>query len=164
MSIRLLKNCQEVLATVRGALRRRGRTENEAEDLVQEAWLRLACYEDSRQPVEQPEAFLMRTALNLSIDAHRTSSSRGEHVLLENVVLIDTAPSAEAVLLARERMARLAAGLGRLTERTRDVFLAHRVDGLSYSEIAKIHGISITSVHQHIAKATLRLTSWMEGW
>jgi RNA polymerase sigma-70 factor (ECF subfamily) len=85
-------------------------------------------------------------------------------VLLENVVLIDTAPSAEAVLLARERMARLAAGLGRLTERTRDVFLAHRVDGLSYSEIAKIHGISITSVHQHIAKATLRLTSWMEGW
>jgi DNA-directed RNA polymerase specialized sigma24 family protein len=43
-------------------------------------------------------------------------------------------------------------------------FLAHRVDRLSHSEIAKIHDISVTSVHQRIAKAMLRLTSWMEGW
>lgn len=164
MSARLLKNWQDVLAKVRGALQRRGRTEHEAEDLVQEAWLRLARYEDEKQLVEQPEAFLMRTALNLSIDAHRASSVRGEHVLLEQVVLVDTTPSTEAVLLAKERMARLTQGLGRLSEKTRDVFLAHRVDGLPYTEIAKLHGISVTTVHHHVAKATLRLTSWMEGW
>ena len=57
-SARLLKNWQDVLAKVRGALQRRGRTSHEAEDLVQEAWLRLARYEDEKQPVEQPEAFL----------------------------------------------------------------------------------------------------------
>ncbi|HEY0956026.1 MAG TPA: RNA polymerase sigma factor, partial [Roseateles sp.] len=159
-----LKNWQDVLAKVRGALQRRGRTSHEAEDLVQEAWLRLARYEDERQPVEQPEAFLMRTALNLSIDAHRESSGRGEHVLLEQVVLIDATPSTEAALLAKERLARLTLGLGRLSEKTRDVFLAHRVDGLPYTEIAKLHGISVATVHHHVAKATLRLTSWMEGW
>lgn len=164
MPVRLLKNWQDVLARVRGALRRRGRTEHEAEDLVQEAWLRLVRYEEEKQPVEQPEAFLMRTALNLSIDAHRMSTGRGEHVLLEDVVLIDTAPSTEAVLLAKERMARLSLGLGRLSEKTRAVFLAHRLDGLPYAEIAKLHGISVSTVQQHIAKATLRLTSWMEGW
>lgn len=164
MSVRLLKNWKEVLERVRVALRRRGRSEHEAEDLVQEAWLRLARYEDEKQPVDRPEAFLMRTALNLSIDAHRASAGRGEHVVLEDVVLIDTTPSTEAALLAKERLARLAMGLGRLSETTRDVFLAHRVDGLPYSEIAKRHGISIATVHQHVAKATLRLTSWMEGW
>lgn len=164
MSARLLKNWQDVLARVRGALQRRGRTAHEADDLVQEAWLRLVRYEDEKQPVEQPEAFLMRTALNLSIDTHRTSAGRGEHVLLENVVLIDTAPSMEAVLLAKERMARLNVGLGRLSDKTRDVFLAHRIDGLPYTEIAKLHGISVATVHHHVAKATLRLTSWMEGW
>jgi RNA polymerase sigma-70 factor (ECF subfamily) len=164
MSVRLLKNWQEVLARVRGALQRRGRTSHEADDLVQEAWLRLVRYEDDKQPVEQPEAFLMRTALNLSIDTHRTSSGRGEHVLLEHVVLIDTAPSMEAALLAKERMARLTQGLARLSDKTRDVFLAHRIDGLPYTEIAKLHGISVATVHNHIAKATLRLTSWMEGW
>ena len=120
--------------------------------------------EDERQPVEQPEAFLMRTALNLSIDAHRMSVGRGEHFLLEDTVLIDTTPSTEAVVLARERMARLALGVGRLSERTRDIFVANRVDGLPHAEIAKRYGISVTTVHQHLAKATLRLTEWMEGW
>lgn len=164
MSARLLNNWQDVLAKVRGALQRRGRTSHEADDLVQEAWLRLVRYEDEKQPVEQPEAFLMRTALNLSIDTYRTGSVRGEHVLLEHVVLVDTAPSIEAVLLSKERMARLALGLARLSDKTRDVFLAHRIDGLPYTEIAKLHGISVATVHHHIANATLRLTSWMEGW
>ncbi len=164
MSVRLLKNCQAVVATVKGALLRRGRTQHEAEDLVQEAWIRLACYEDERAPVEQPEAFLMRTALNLSIDAHRTSAGRGEHTVLDDVVLIDTAPSIEDVLLAKERMARMVLGLARLSDKTREIFLAHRIDGLPYTEIAKLHGISVATVHHHVAKAALRLTSWMEGW
>lgn len=164
MSVRRFKNWQDVLTRVRGALQRRGRTSHEADDLVQEAWLRLVRYEDEKQPVEQPEAFLMRTALNLSIDTHRISAGRGEQVLLENVVLIDTAPSMEAALLAKERMARLNVGLGRLSDKTREVFLAHRIDGLPYTEIAKLHGISVATVHHHVAKATLRLTNWMEGW
>lgn len=182
MAMDRLLDWQEVLRKVRGALQRRGRTEHEAEDLVQEAWLRLARYEAGKEqgkgkvgdvgearvagmkPVERPEAFLMRTALNLSIDAHRASVSRGEQVLLEDVVLIDTTPSTEDRLLAKERMDRLVLGLGRLSDKTRDVFLAHRIDGLAYTEIAKLHGISVATVHHHIAKATLRLTSWMEGW
>ena len=159
-----LVNWQDVFARVRSALRRRGQTEHEAEDLVHEAWLRLVRYEDERQPVEQPEAFLMRTALNLSIDAHRMSVGRGEHLVLEEVLLIDTTPSVEALVLARERMARFALGVGRLTERTREIFVANRVDGLPHAEIAKRYGLSVTTVHQHLAKATLRLTEWMEGW
>ncbi len=159
----LVKTWRDTLARVRRALTRRGRSAPDADDLVQEAWVRLACYEQD-QPVQQPEAFLMRTALNLSIDAHRMKVGRGEHVVLEDVVLIDTTPSTEAVVLARERMARLAAGVGRLSGRTREVFLANRVHGMPYAEIAELYGISIQMVHQHLAKATLRLTEWMEGW
>jgi len=163
MSTWHVKNWPHVFARVRGALRRRGQSEHEAEDLVQEAWLRLVRYEE-RQPVEQPEAFLMRAALNLSIDVHRTAVGRGEHVLLEEVLLIDTTPSIEAVVLARERMTRLTLGVGRLTERTREIFIANRVDGLPPAEIAERYGLNVTTVHQHLAKATLRLTEWMEGW
>ena len=163
MTALLVKNWRETLSRVRGALMRRGRSEQEADDLVQEAWVRLACYERD-QPVERPEAFLMRAALNLSIDAHRMCTSHGEHMVLEHAVLIDTAPSAEAIVLAKERTARLSLGVSRLGDKTRDVFLAHRLDGLPYTEIAKLHGISVSTVHYHVAKATLRLTSWMEGW
>ncbi|MCV2436896.1 RNA polymerase sigma factor [Paucibacter sp. DJ2R-2] len=159
----MISNLHTVFRRVRAALIRRGRTGDDADDLVQEAWIRLACYEQG-QVVDAPEAFLMRTALNLSIDAHRSSVSHGEQLMVDEVVLLDTAPGTEAIVLARERMARLSLGLGRLTEKTRDIFLSHRVDGLTYHEIAQNHGLSISTVEKHVAKATLQLTSWMEGW
>ncbi len=106
----------------------------------------------------------MRAALNLSIDSYRARATRGEEVLLEDVVLIAATPSAETVLLARERMARMSVCLGRLNDKTREIFLAHRVDGMSYEEIARHHRLSISSVEKHIAKAMLQVTSGMEGW
>src|ERR1700687_3164437 len=113
-------NWQAAFARVRAALMRRGRTVHDADDLVQEAWVRLACYERV-QTVAKPEAFLMRTALNLSIDTHRIRTSHGEEVVLEEVVLVDPGPTAEAAVLARERIARLSVCLGRLNDKTREI-------------------------------------------
>lgn len=106
----------------------------------------------------------MRTALNLSVDAYRLRQTHGEEVLLEDVVLLDTSPSAEAVLLARERVARLAICLGRLGDKTRTILLAHRIEGKTYQEIAREHDLAVSTVEKHIAKAMLQLTTWMEGW
>jgi RNA polymerase sigma-70 factor (ECF subfamily) len=166
MTAALVKNWREVLARVRNALMRRGRNAQDADDLVQEAWVRLACYERDQpeQPVQRPEAFLMRTALNLSVDAHRAQTTRGDEVLVEDAVLIDIAPTAEATLLAKERLERLSVGVSRMSETTRNIFLAHRIEGLTIVELARLHGLSTTTVHKHIAKATLQLTTWMEGW
>lgn len=152
-----------VFSRVRAALMRRGRSEQDADDLVQEAWVRLACYEQDNH-VEQPEAFLMRAALNLSIDAHRASATRGEQVMLDEVVLLDGRPGVEDVLLNRERIARLSQCLAALSDKTRDIFLAHRIDGQSYQVIADRYGITVSSVHKHIAKALLMITGRMEGW
>jgi RNA polymerase sigma factor (sigma-70 family) len=151
------------LARVRAALRRRGTSAQDVDDLVQEAWVRLACYE-RKQVVAQPEAFVMRAALNLAIDAHRMRVNHGDEVLVEDVILIDIAPTAEATLLARERVARLSEGLARLSDKTRTIFLAHRIDGQTFEEIAQHHGITISAVNKHVAKALLQLTTWMEGW
>jgi RNA polymerase sigma factor (sigma-70 family) len=157
----MIKDWTSVFLRVKGALRRRGRSEQDAEDLVQEAFLRLACYE---QVIEKPEAFLMKTALNLSIDAHRSRASRGEEVLLDDVVIVDTAPGTEDVLLSRERLGRLSECMARMNDKTRTIFLAHRVDGMSYREIGRLHGLSISGVEKHVAKAVLMITGWMEGW
>jgi RNA polymerase sigma factor (sigma-70 family) len=163
VALAMVKNWQSAFSRVRAALMRRGRTEHDAEDLVQEAWVRLARYE-RQQTVAEPEAFLMRAALNLSTDSYRASRSRGEQVLLDGVVLVDTSPGIEAVLLARERMSRLSECLGSLNPKTRDIFLAHRIDGMRYQDIARHHRLSVSAVEKHIAKATLMVTSWMEGW
>jgi RNA polymerase sigma factor (sigma-70 family) len=159
----MIKDWLAVFARVRAALMRRGRSQEDADDLVHEAWIRLACYQREKV-VEQPEAFLMRTAINLSIDAYRTRAKHGEEVQLEDVVLVATTPSPEAVLYGRERVARMSVCMNRLNERTRTIFKAHRIHGMSYEDIAREHGLSVSSVEKHIAKATLLITSWMEGW
>lgn len=159
----LFKDWVSVSSRVKAALRRRGRSEEDADDLVHEAFLRLERYQ-REQPVEKPEAFLMRTALNLSVDAHRSRLTRGEEVLLEDVVIVDTAPGIEDVLLSRERFRRLSECLAKLNDKTRAIFLAHRVEGLSYQEIGRIHGLSVSGVEKQVAKATLLITAGMEGW
>jgi len=157
------KHLPPVFARIRDALRRRGSSSQDAEDIVQEAWVRLARYERG-QVVDNSEAFLMQTALNLAIDAHRGRVTHGEQVVLDEVILVDESPPVEAVVLGRERMARLNYCLGRLSDKNRDIFLAHRLDGQTYREIADHHGLSISTVEKHIAKATLQLITWMEDW
>ena len=156
-------NWKGAFASVRAALMRRGRTTHDADDLVQEAWVRLAGYEIEHEVIE-PEALLMRIALNLSIDTYRARAARGDEVQLEEVVLIDATPTAEAVVLSRERMARMSICLGRLNDKTRDIFIAHRIEGLSYQDIAQSHRLSISTVEKHIAKALVQITGWMKGW
>lgn len=157
------KHLPPVFSRIRDALRRRGSSTQDAEDIVQEAWVRLARYERG-QVVENSDAFLMQTAMNLAIDEHRCRVTHGEEVRLEEVVLADKSPPVEAVVLGRERLARLHYCLGRLTEKSRDIFLAHRLDGLTYREIADQHGLSISTVEKHIAKATMQLITGMQDW
>jgi len=159
----MVKDWASVFRKVKAALMRRGRTEHDADDLVQDAWLRFDSFQRA-QNVDDPDAFLMKVALNLSIDMHRVRRAHGDEVMLEDVVIIDTSPPAEDVLQAKERNERLGVFLGRLTDKTREMFLAHRLEGMTYKEIAQQHGVSVSTVEKHIARASVQLTAWMEGW
>lgn len=156
-------NLKAMLQKVRSALMRRGRSRDDADDLVQEAWIRLQAYE-RQSPVREPGAFLMRAALNLSIDQHRSKASQAVTLLPDDVPAVDVAPSTEAQVEARQRLKRLEECLGRLNERTRVIYIEHRIEGLSYLEIARRHGLSSTAVERHVARATMQITHWMEGW
>lgn len=163
-----VKDWRAVFSRVKAALMHRGCTRDDADDLAQEAYLKLICYE-LEHTVLKPDAFLMRTALNLAIDAHRVRRNRGELVLLEEMTLdewvrVDPGPTAEATLLAKERLARIAEGLVDVGVKTRRIFLAHRLDGMTYQEIAQLHGLSVSAVEKHMAKATMAVMQWMEGW
>lgn len=159
----MFDDIKAVCSRVRSALRRRGASAHDADDWAQEAWLRTAQHLQGRA-VPNPEAYLTRTAINIGIDAYRSRSAHGEEVVIDELFVEDVAPGVEAQLLGKERMDRMWQCLERMPERTREIFLAHRVSGRTYADIGREFGISTTVVGKHVVRATTLLARWMEGW
>jgi RNA polymerase sigma-70 factor (ECF subfamily) len=125
-----------------------------AADLTQETFLRFA-EQGGSAAILHNRAYLYRTAHNLAVDQVR----RGERRRTDSVTHDDMAnipedrPSVEDVIDARERLDRLRTAIQMLPKRTRQVFVLHRVEGLTYAEVAERLGISESSVQKHLAKA-----------
>lgn len=151
-------------ADVLAKIRRRTRSDQDAEDLLHSAWLRLFAYRAEHE-VHEPAGFLVRTAANLAVDRYR----QGKRLAREPVEALegsleDAAPLQDEVLAARQRLGRVQAGLERLPPRTREIFVMHKVDGMKLREIAAQLGITQSAVEKHVAKAVLFLTEWTDGW
>jgi len=141
-------------------LRTRGRAD--PEELLHSAYLRLMRYR-AQHAVENVAAFLVRTAVNIGVDNYRHERFIAD-ISPEDCGARENSPLQDEVLAARVRLDRVREGLSRLTPRTREVFLMHRLDGMKYREIAERLGISQSAVEKHIARAALFLTEWTEGW
>lgn len=133
--------------------RRRGLSTAEAEDLAQEAFLKLlnAPPEDLREP----KAYLARVAEHVFIDRIRRAR-RAQAVTPSGAPpseeVADARPSAEAALIAREEEEALDRALAELPPRCREVLKLHKFEGLSYAEISAKMGISRNTVMVHMVK------------
>jgi RNA polymerase sigma factor (sigma-70 family) len=56
-----------------------------------------------------------------------------------------------------ELLRRLERAIRTVPRRTREIFLAHRLDDMSYAEIAQRTGLSVREVERHMARAIYRL-------
>jgi len=151
-----------MLLKLRRLLRSRGNNADDADDLIQEAFLRLQIYCRDHS-VEKTEAFLVRTALNLACDLHRHQShSAVVSETLKTLGLATTFPAADEVCAGRERLLHMKAGIERLSPRRREVFILNRIEGYSFPQIAQQLGITLSAVEKHAAKAALLITDWMD--
>jgi RNA polymerase sigma-70 factor, ECF subfamily len=119
----------------------------EAEDVVQEAFLRLHRGGDD---VENPKAFLATVTTRLAIDQLRSARSRRETYpgpWLPEPVVTDSRPDDESVSMA------LLVTLESLTPVERAVFLLHDVFDYGYDEIAEIVGKSRENCRQLALRA-----------
>jgi len=146
-------------------LHRRGQSPEDSEDLVQEAFLRLHKFMDSGQEARQPEALLVTTVLNLAVDAKRRDRrDRREQFVaepVEDLPIADLTPSPDEMLLAEQRLRQITQVLDtKLSARTREIFLLHRLEGFTYDEIAQRMRMSVRTVEKHIARAVTVV--WLE--
>jgi len=153
----------KLFSDAKAALLRRGRTEADAEDYLQDAYIRVTDFAKENH-VDNLEGLFMTTAMNISIDHHRERQSRGESEQLENLVLVDPMPSVEDAVLSREQSRRLDVCMARLDDRTRQMVYEHRMECLSYEQIAARHKLHISTVQHIVSRGMFRVSSWMQGW
>ena len=143
-----------------GYLRRKGRSHEDAEDLIQEAMLRLHVYCQAEEVMNE-EAFLRQAVHNLSIDQHRRDRpDLRRTVSLEDInergLLVAPGLTPDQILEAQQRLDSLGALLDAVNPRTREIYFAHR-SGYSYAEIARHMGISEITIERHIACALMAI-------
>jgi len=136
-------------------LRKHGRRPDEAEDLVQEAFVRLLTYIDRGERVLEPEAFIARAAINLSVDRSRRERAHlYDGRAVEELDLPALAPNPEEELESQQCVQRAQRILdAQLGERARRVFFLHCFEGMTYDEIAKQIKMSRRTVEKDLAKA-----------
>lgn len=128
------------------------------------AYVRLRDYAE-RRPVENQEAFLMKTARNISIDWSRQRERvAGQPVELLCIDMAEPVPLQDEILEMRNRLHHIEQCLAELPARTRLIFEMHRLDGLKYREIASILQISQSTVEKNIARAAASLGRWARDW
>lgn len=106
-----------------------------------------------RARLERPEAYVRSMANNLLKDRGKVSTRRSGHLHIVADEQQLAASDALSMLESRDMLNRLETAMLRLKPRTREIFMAHRVDGLSYAEIAELTGLSVKGVEKQMSKA-----------
>lgn len=139
---------------LRGWLRQRLNNSADAADLAQDTFVRVLLARTCGSLLE-PRRYLATIARGLVIDLYRRRSL--EQAYLEALMLRPEvyAPSSEtraAILDTLLAIDRLLDGLG---ARTRQIFLAVQLDGLTYEKTAERFGVSVSTVRKHLASGLM---------
>jgi RNA polymerase sigma-70 factor (ECF subfamily) len=133
---------------------------SEAEDLVQEVFLRLV----RRGPMESYEhltSYAFQAADSVLKDRARRRIVRqsDRHVAFDPDQHSESEPGPDVELFARDELRQVSITLALLPERTRHVFILRRLERLSYAEIGTRLGISISLAEKLMRKAALHLVA-----
>lgn len=138
-----------------------------ADDLLQEAWLRLG-----RAPGEgiaEPLSYLFRLLHNLVLDWRRgdfRTRRRNEawaQVTGGSSPGVSEEPTGERVMIARSTLAAAQRVLDELGEPTAGIFRRHRLDGMTQRRVADELGLGLSTVEKHLRKAYRAMQDLMEA-
>ncbi len=146
-------------SALRSYFRRRVERPEDAEDFVQDVYLRVLAMGPEAEKVRSWRGFLLHAASNLLIDKHRRSEARMEknHVVVAEDLLDEGTNNPERVLIGRDELHALSEALKTLSPVARDAFLLVRVEGLSHRDAAARLGIETKAVSRHIERSLARL-------
>jgi RNA polymerase sigma-70 factor (ECF subfamily) len=132
------------------------RSSTEAEDVVQDVFLRVVQHRLSLSSVRDMRVWLIRIAWNLALDRRRRKRPEQMDEVFANSLASATAP-ADAAMEETQRFQSVLREIERLPKAERHVLLLSAVEELSTAEIAAVLGRSESAVRALLSRARARL-------
>jgi RNA polymerase sigma-70 factor (ECF subfamily) len=122
----------------------------QAEDVVQEAWLRFDEV-SRRRLLDEPLSYLYRIVRNLALDGRRRQAREDRYLVvgaaLQAEQVAEDRPSPEAEAVGKAELQAVRAAMQELPERTRVALEMHRFGGATLRDIADYLDISVGLAH-----------------
>jgi RNA polymerase sigma-70 factor (ECF subfamily) len=132
----------------------------EAEDVAQEAMLRVWTHAPRWQPLAAFRTWLTRVVVNLCLDRKR----RAQWVDLEAAgEIVDPAPGAGERAESDERERLLAAAIAKLPERQRAAIVLTYTEGMSNAQVAEALDTSVSAVETLLVRGKQNLRRTLSG-
>jgi RNA polymerase sigma factor (sigma-70 family) len=135
-------------------IRRRVRTEEDAEDILQDVFYQLAASYSVTEPIEKLTSWLFTVARNKIIDWYRKKKTDKLPSDFENPdaplnladILFDPNDNPDQVYARSLVWTELADALDELPEEQREVFVMHELEGKSFKEIGEETGENVNTL------------------
>ena len=147
------------------AARRLLRNSDEAQDLVQEVFMRLFVME-GWAAIASPRAYVLRMVRNLAIERIRRSRIIDFQRLADSEALnfADEAPDPFRAAYASDQVQRILAVLDKMPPKYRSVLIERRLDDRPISELARQSGTSASTLEKRLARAIYLLNAGLRAY
>lgn len=131
------------------------KSESDAQDAVQDLFIRLWNSRSTLDKVNSPSAYGMAMLRNICIDRLRRSQADQAKGMVRADTAADIASdeTAEEAMVSREKLQALEAGIAKLPQTQREVFIMRFYRQMSYDEISAETGLSYINVRVMINRA-----------
>lgn len=145
-------------ATLVGFARSKGAAPDEAEEIVQDAFARLARY-GAREKIRNDIAFLRTIIVNLIRDRFRSRAACPPHLDYDEMDHdpASDSPGPESAYGTKQALQRTLEDLEALPALTKEVFVRYRLKGETYQRIAQDCGVTIAVVRRHLRDSMIFL-------
>lgn len=135
-------------------LRRKAGSDDEAQDLLQETYLRLA-KSHGDEAVLFPQALAFRVAESVAADYRRRRATHRSHahVSFDEAGCIPVDGTQERAVAAEQELQLLIRALGELSPKCRQVFFMIRMHHLRRRDVAERLGLSVKMVDKYLGQA-----------
>jgi RNA polymerase sigma factor (sigma-70 family) len=130
----------------------------EADELVQDVFLAMH-RRGAAAAVDNVQGYLFTIAAHLLSKRRQIATA----ALDEEASRIAESLSPERILISRQEVTRVIVAIKNLPPRTREAFVLHRFENMTYSAIARQLGISVSAVSKLVARALALITEEQGG-